>query len=152
MATKNPGDRSFPCSFKLGCRSLHQTALLARDLSRRHSDSRPSPSGFGPFHTACARRCLPQLPQVSTMDTDPQRPTGQDGPLSALNAAINDMNLAKDAVGIEPAKAAFGFVGVLLTTIRVRSFPLCANGLRVHMCLGHDNERTGLRRARVELR
>ena len=39
-----------------------------------------------------------------------------------LNAAIEAMNLAKEVSSITPAKAAFGFVGVLLTMIKVCFF------------------------------
>ena len=36
-----------------------------------------------------------------------------------MNAAIDAMNLAKEAMGMIPAKAAFGTASVLLTMIRV---------------------------------
>jgi hypothetical protein len=66
--------------------------------------------------------------------------------------AIDAMNLAKDIVDIAPARAALGSVISLLTMIRVRFFPLYNDELRVHMYPGLDGERTGLRRAQVELR
>ena len=49
-----------------------------------------------------------------------QRPKGPgDGVLSTLNIAIEGLNIAKDVMGIAPAKAAFGTVAILLTMIRV---------------------------------
>jgi hypothetical protein len=85
------------------------------------------------------------------MDANSQRPKGRDGVLSSLNMAIDAINFAKDIIDIAPAKAAFGSVSALLTMIRVRFF-LFRDELRVHMYPGLDDERAGLRRARVELR
>jgi len=53
------------------------------------------------------------------MDTKSQRPKRPDTTLSLLNAAIDAMNIAKDVLGMTPAKAAFGSVSVILTMIRV---------------------------------
>ena len=53
------------------------------------------------------------------MDANSQQPERRDGALSALNAAIEAMNLAKEVSSVTPAKAVFGSVGVLLTMIRV---------------------------------
>lgn len=53
------------------------------------------------------------------MDAKPQRPKGRDGLLSALNVAIEGLNLAKEVSGITPAKAVFGTVSVLLVMIKV---------------------------------
>jgi len=53
------------------------------------------------------------------MDTKSQQPKRPDTTLSLLNAAIDAMNIAKDVLGMTPAKAAFGSVGVILTMIRV---------------------------------
>ena len=86
------------------------------------------------------------------MDASSQRPKGRDGILSTWNVAIDAVNLAKDVVGITPAKAAFGSVGALLTLIRVRFFPFCDDEPRVHTHPGLDGEQTGLRRSWVELR
>jgi hypothetical protein len=79
------------------------------------------------------------------MDAKPQQSKGRDGILSSLNMAIDAMNLAKDIVDIAPARAAFGSVSALLTTIRVRFFLFCNDELQVHMYPGLDSERTGLR-------
>ena len=87
------------------------------------------------------------------MDALSQRPARRrNGTLSSLNAAIVAINLARDIICITPAKVAFGSVSALLTMIRVGFFILCNDELWVHMYLGLDDERTGLRRNRVELR
>ena len=44
----------------------------------------------------------------------------RDGLLSALNVAIETLNLAKEISSITPAKAVFGSASVLLAMIRVR--------------------------------
>lgn len=81
-----------------------------------------------------------------------QRPKGRDGVLSTLNVAIDVLNLAKDFSGVLPAKAAFGSVGILLTMIRVSPFSFCAGWFLDHVSIGLHDQRTGLRRARAELR
>ena len=43
--------------------------------------------------------------------------------LSSLNAAIETLNLAKEISSITPAKAVFGSVSVILTTIKVGFLP-----------------------------
>jgi len=53
-----------------------------------------------------------------------QRPKGRENALSALNVAIDGLNLAKELSSITPATAVFGSVSILLTMIRV-SFLLC---------------------------
>lgn len=55
------------------------------------------------------------------METGPQLPKEREGVTSALNGAIEAMNLAKEISGVTPAKAVFGTVSVILTMIRVRS-------------------------------
>ena len=57
-----------------------------------------------------------------------QQPNGQDGVLSALNTAIDGLNLAKEVMDVAPAKAAFGTVAILLVMIRVNSI-LSSNGI-----------------------
>ena len=57
--------------------------------------------------------------------TSSQRPNGRDGVLSRLNAAIYDLNLAKETTGIVPAKNTFDFASALLTRIRVCISPVC---------------------------
>ena len=53
------------------------------------------------------------------MEVKSRRPKGQESTISALNAAIEALNLAKELSSITPAKAVFGSVGVILTTIKV---------------------------------
>lgn len=59
------------------------------------------------------------------MDTNPQRQKGRDSTLSSLNVVIEALNLAKEISSITPAKAVFGSVSILLTTIRVSSLLFC---------------------------
>jgi hypothetical protein len=56
------------------------------------------------------------------MDPKSQRSKRQDATLSALNAAIEAMNLAKEVSSMTPAKAIFGSVSVILAMIRVGPF------------------------------
>ena len=42
-----------------------------------------------------------------------------DGVVSGLNVAIDALNLAKEVSSITPAKAVFGSVSIILTTIKV---------------------------------
>ena len=53
------------------------------------------------------------------MNANSQRQKGQGGIPSALNVAIEVLNLAKEASSITPAKVVFGSVSVLLAMIRV---------------------------------
>ena len=53
------------------------------------------------------------------MQSKSQRPNEQEGVISALNAAIETLNLAKEISSITPAKAVFGSVSVILAMIRV---------------------------------
>ena len=58
------------------------------------------------------------------MDPNDRQPKRRDYLLSTLNMAIDAMNIAKDALNMTPAKAAFGSVSVILTIIRVSSLPI----------------------------
>ena len=59
------------------------------------------------------------------MEAESQRPKEQEGSVTALNAAIEAMNLAEELPSITPAKAVFGSVSVVPTMIRVSFvFPL----------------------------
>ena len=70
------------------------------------------------------------------MDGKPRRSKGRDGALSALNVAIDALNLAGDtSSGIPPAQAAFGSVSILLTMIRVPSL-FCGDGPPIHVYPG----------------
>ena len=74
------------------------------------------------------------------MKIDSQRPGGQEGATSALNAAIQDTNLAENVSSIAPAKAVFDSVSVILTFIRVCFLPSCNDLLQVHTQLGLGGE------------
>ena len=54
------------------------------------------------------------------MEVGSQRPSKErEDVISALNTAIQALNLAKDASSIAPAKIVFGSVSITLSTIRV---------------------------------
>ena len=53
------------------------------------------------------------------MEAKTQRHKEQEGAISALNAAIKALNLAKEISSIISAKTVFGSVSVILTMIRV---------------------------------
>lgn len=53
------------------------------------------------------------------MESDLQPSNGQDGTVSALTAAIEALNLARDVVSISPAKIVFSSVSAVLAMIRV---------------------------------
>ena len=53
------------------------------------------------------------------MEVKSQRPKGREGVMSALNTAIEALNLAKELSSIAPAKALFGSVSTVLAIIRV---------------------------------
>ena len=87
------------------------------------------------------------LPRISTMTDKSQQPKGKDGALSALNVAIDGLNLAKEVVSITPAKAVIGSVVILLAMIRVSPLLLCDKIFQVHTSSGHDGQRSGLCRS-----
>ena len=65
------------------------------------------------------------------MEAESQRSKGRDGAISALNTAIEALDLAKIS-NVTQAKAVFGSASILLTTIRVY-FPLSSDDfLQVH--------------------
>ena len=96
--------------------------------------------GLEPPSRSSGRTVLSQLP-LSTMKADSQRPKERE---ADLNAAIEALDLAKTS-SILPAKAVFGTVAILLTTIKV-CFMLSRNDLlhKVHTWLGLNDQRTGL--------
>ena len=81
------------------------------------------------------------------MDKDSKRQKRRDDALSLLDAAIEAVNLAKEISSPTPAKAVFGTVSTLLTTIRVHLLLFCIDGFQVDMYLGLDEQQIGLRRA-----
>ena len=58
------------------------------------------------------------------MSATSQRPEERDGAISALNAAIETLNLVKEVSSVTPVKAVFGSVSVILTMIRVSLPPV----------------------------
>jgi len=80
-----------------------------------YQGSEPSPQ---PSH----RTILSQLLRLSTMDARSRQPKERDNTVSALNAAIEALNLAKEVSSIPLAKAVFGTVSVILTTIKASFF------------------------------
>ena len=72
-----------------------------------------------PSHFACYT-VFSQFPRVLTMEARSQRPKRQDGFFSALNVAIEALDLAKEISCVSPAKAVFGSAIVLLTMIKAR--------------------------------
>jgi len=53
------------------------------------------------------------------MEAESRRPKGRENTISALNGAIETLNIAKEVSSIAPAKAVFGSVSVILAVIRV---------------------------------
>ena len=56
------------------------------------------------------------------MATTSQKPKGRENALSSLNAAIEVITVAKDAVSATPVQVAFSAAAVLLTMIKVSFF------------------------------
>ena len=77
---------------------------------------------------------------------------GHDRVLSALDAFITALDLAKDACGIHPAQIAFASASVLLTMIRVCFFLSRVYGPPPYAYSGLHGQQTRLRRARENLR
>ena len=76
-------------------------------------------------------RSLSPPPFVSIMETKSRRPNGA---LSSLNAAVDALQLARDAVGTKPTKDALDSASVLLTTIRVSFLPVHVHRTLAHVC------------------
>ena len=72
------------------------------------------------------------------MTDNSQRPEGQGRIISALNMAIDGLNLAKEATSTTPVNPIFGSVAVLLTMIRVGSFLSQDETFQAHTQSGHD--------------
>ena len=74
------------------------------------------------------------------MSANSQKQKRRENTISLLDAAIEALNLAKEVSSATPAKAVFGSVGILLTTIKVR-FVLFSGGLlQTHMRTGLDGQ------------
>jgi len=59
------------------------------------------------------------------MEAESKQPKEREGAISALDVAIEAMNLAKEISSITPAKAVFGSVSVILTMTRVSFLLVC---------------------------
>ena len=70
-------------------------------------------------------RCtiLSRPPRVLFTEVEPQ-PKGRESAISALNAVIEALNLAKEVSSIVPAEAVFASVSVILAMIRVSFLPV----------------------------
>ena len=86
------------------------------------------------------------------MTTTSQRQKGRVGALSALNAAVEALNLAKEISSITPAKAVFGSVCFLLAMIGVYFFLFHNEQLEADKGPGFDGQSTGVYRTWAVLR
>ena len=86
------------------------------------------------------------------MTDDLKRPKGRGRVISALNMAIDGLNIAKEATNNTPINPIFGSVTILLTMIRVSFFLSRDEAFQAHTRSGHDGQRTGLCRYRAILR
>ena len=86
------------------------------------------------------------------MEPKTQQPKEQEDTVSALNAFIEALNIAKEVSSITPAKAVFGTASILLAMIRVSPTPYFASRCWAEMALGRDGQSSGLRRARAGVR
>jgi len=59
---------------------------------------------------------------------------GQNDTLSSLNTAIDALDLAKDATGVTPTRAAFTSASALLTLIKVRFPQIYVGRLSANVC------------------
>jgi len=67
------------------------------------------------------------------METELRQPTGREGNISALDAAIKSLKLMEDTSSITQARTFFVSVNTLLATIRVRLLSFCNDLLRVYI-------------------
>ena len=70
------------------------------------------------------------------MEIESKKPRGRETAISALNAAVEAMNLAEKISTITPAKTVFRSVGILLTLIVVCFLLSCNDLLRIYTQLG----------------
>ena len=132
------------------CRSREEVIHFDQTLATGRHGFRTSRAVTINTYDSCIT-VFPQLPRVSAMTPKPQRKKGRDG-VSTIDAAIQDLNLAKDTCSIQPVQDAFSSVSNLLTTTGVRSFASCGDKFPVHVYPGHQSQRTGLRRPWAVLR
>ena len=84
-------------------------------------------------------RCtiLSRPPRVSFTEVEPQ-PKGRESAISALNAVVEALNLAKEVSSIVPAEAVFASVSVILAMIRVSFLPVFVDRLQTEIHPGQD--------------
>ena len=84
-------------------------------------------------------RCtiLSRPPRVLFTEVEPQ-PKGRESAISALNAVIEALNLAKEVSNIVPAEAVFASVSVILAMIRVSFLPVFVDRLHTEIHPGQD--------------
>src|ERR1700753_549049 len=78
--------------------------------------------------------------------------SGRGGTLSALDAAVQTLSLAKDACVVPPAQIAFSSACTLLAIIKVRCLRFRDDRLPIHVCSGLRIQQTRLCRTRAVLR
>ena len=64
-----------------------------------------------------------RLPCLSTMTDKSKQPKNRDGVILLLDAAIDLVNIGKEAASMTPAPAVFGIATIILTTIKVSPTP-----------------------------
>ena len=79
------------------------------------------------------------------MTDSSQQPKGRGRGLPALKAAINVLNVVKEATSNTPAGPAVVSVAALLTVILVSSFPFRHDLPKAHTQSGHDGQQRGFR-------
>jgi len=93
----------------------------------------------------------PTGPRALTVFANSQRLKERDGHLSSLNAAIETLNLAWEASGIEPAKHIYNHVGITLKMIKV-CFLFSNDELLVYPQPGQRGRQNRMGRNRASLR
>ena len=86
------------------------------------------------------------------MKVESQQPKRQKGAISALNAAIEALDRAKEVSSIAPAKGLFDSVSVILALIRVSFLLVFVDRSQTEMHPGHGDQPGGLCRTRAEMR
>ena len=72
------------------------------------------------------------VPSVLTTKVDSQRRKGRDKAIPTLEMAIDNLNIAQAAIKITPVNRVFSSVAMILTTIRVSSFPFYDGVYQAH--------------------
>ena len=79
------------------------------------------------------------------MKAEFQRLKERKGAISALNAAIEALDRAKEVLSVTPAKDVFGSVSVILALIRVSFLLVFVDRSQTKMHPGHGDQPGGLR-------